>query len=237
VANYTHSYRAPALEELYNFGPHIGNLTFEIGNPNLKRESSDGLDLSLRHTSDRARVEANFFYYHINDFVFLAPTGEVEDGLIVADYLQNDSRFMGTEIGLDFNLHRYVWLNLGLDHVDAELTRSLGSIPSGTPLPRISPLRGRVGFEIDYKGLSLRPEAVMSKDQDELFLTETRTAGHTLFNLSASYSLPRQHFAHIFSVNAFNLSDRLYLNHLSFIKDRAPEIGRGVRFSYTLRFF
>ena len=26
---------APALEELYNFGPHLGNLAFEIGNPNL----------------------------------------------------------------------------------------------------------------------------------------------------------------------------------------------------------
>ncbi|MCB1018552.1 MAG: TonB-dependent receptor, partial [Acidobacteria bacterium] len=29
VANYAHSYRAPSLEELYNYGPHIGNLAFE----------------------------------------------------------------------------------------------------------------------------------------------------------------------------------------------------------------
>ena len=43
VANYTHSYRAPALEELYNNGPHGGNATFEIGDPKLKRESNDGL--------------------------------------------------------------------------------------------------------------------------------------------------------------------------------------------------
>jgi iron complex outermembrane receptor protein len=35
VANYTHAYRAPALEELYNNGPHPGNAVFEIGNPNL----------------------------------------------------------------------------------------------------------------------------------------------------------------------------------------------------------
>jgi len=34
-----------------------------------------------------------------------------------------------------------------------------------------------------------------------------------------------------------NLGDRLYRNHLSFIKDFAPEIGRGVRLTYTLRFF
>src|SRR5262249_1667860 len=39
AANYSHSYRAPSLEELYNFGPHAGNATFEIGDANLKRET------------------------------------------------------------------------------------------------------------------------------------------------------------------------------------------------------
>ena len=34
----------------------------------------------------------------------------------------------------------------------------------------------------------------------------------------------------------FNIGDQLYRNHSSFIKDLAPEIGRGVRFSYMLRF-
>lgn len=237
VANYTHSYRAPALEELYNFGPHIGNLTFEIGNPNLGRERSDGIDLSLRHSTNRVRAEANLFYYSIKDFVFLAPTGNIEDNLIEARYLQSNSRFVGTEMNFDAGLHRYVWLNLGLDTVDAQLTDSRAGVASGTPLPRIPPLRGRIGFDFQYKGLSVRPEAVMAKDQDELFPTETRTGGYTVFNVSASYSIPRQHFAHLFSLNAFNLGDRLYRNHLSFIKELAPEIGRGVRLSYTLRFF
>jgi hypothetical protein len=41
----------------------------------------------------------------------------------------------------------------------------------------------------------------------------------------------------IISFNVFNLGDRLYRNHLSFIKDFAPELGRGVRVTYTLRFF
>jgi iron complex outermembrane receptor protein len=237
VANYTHSYRAPALEELYNLGPHVGNLTFEIGNPDLDRERSDGIDLSLRHSTSRVRAEANVFFYSIKDFVFLAPTGKITDNLIEARYLQSNSRFVGTEVNFDAGLHRYLWLNLGLDTVDAQLTDSRAGLASGTPLPRIPPLRGRVGFDIQYKGLSLRPEAVMAKDQDELFPTETRTAGYTLFNVAASYSIPRQHFAHLFSVNAFNLGDRLYRNHLSFIKELAPEIGRGVRLSYTVRFF
>ena len=71
VANYSHSYRAPSLEELYNLGPHRGNLAFEIGNPDLERELSDGFDFGVRHSSKRVRFEANGFYYHIRDFIFL----------------------------------------------------------------------------------------------------------------------------------------------------------------------
>ena len=53
IVNYSNSYRAPALEELYNNGPHIGNVTFEIGNQDLERERANGIDFSLRHQSDR----------------------------------------------------------------------------------------------------------------------------------------------------------------------------------------
>jgi iron complex outermembrane recepter protein len=238
VANYTHSFRAPALEELYNFGPHVGNLTFEIGNPGLTPERNDGIDFSLRQQSKRVHAEANFFYYAIRDFVFLAPVDEdgdgsvdTEDGLTVARYLQTDSRYYGTELDLDLGVHENLWLNLGMDYVNAELKETK------TPLPRIPPLRAHVGFDARFGGLSVRPEAVFVSDQERLFPTETRTAGYSVFNVVASYTLPRQHYAHIFSVNAFNLGDRLYRNHLSFIKELAPEIGRGVRFTYTIRFF
>ncbi|MGH9753940.1 MAG: TonB-dependent receptor, partial [Blastocatellia bacterium] len=187
VANYTHSYRAPSLEELYNNGPHPGNVTFEIGNPDLERESSDGIDLSLRHSSGRVRAEANFFYYHINNFVFLAPTGEVEDGLPVANYAQSDSRFVGTEARLDIGLTRNLWLLSSLDYVNAELKET------ETPLPRIPPLRGRVGFEVFHGGFRFNPEVIMARDQDRLFPLETRTAGYATVNLTASYTIARQH--------------------------------------------
>ncbi|HEX8147243.1 MAG TPA: TonB-dependent receptor [Pyrinomonadaceae bacterium] len=231
VTNYTHSYRAPALEELYNNGPHVGNLTFEIGNPLLRRERNDGIDFSLRHDSKRVRGVANFYYYNIKDFVFLAPTGEIEDNLIEAAYDQADSRFTGTELNLEFAAHENLWINLGYDYVNAQLKET------GTPLPRIPPMRARVGLDWRYKAFNLRPEATFVKDQDRIFPTETRTAGYALFDLSASYTIARPHYAQVFSVNAFNLGDRLYRNHLSFIKDLAPEIGRGIRFSYTIRYF
>lgn len=231
VANYSHSYRAPSLEELFNNGPHPGNLAFEIGASDLKREVGDGLDFGLRHSSKRLRFEANGFYYHIRDFVFLAPTGNVEDGLIVAEYRQASARYTGTEASFDVAVHPNIWFNLGADYVNAQLTAD------STPLPRIPPLRVRAEFEVRYKGLLINPEIVMAKDQNRLFPTETRTAGYTVFGLSGSYLIARQHAAHIISFNAFNLGDRLYRNHLSFIKEFAPEMGRGLRVTYTFRFF
>jgi iron complex outermembrane receptor protein len=232
VANYTHSYRAPSLEELYNFGPHPGNAVFEIGDQNLKRERGDGIELSLRHSSTRLRAEVNFFSYHLRDFIFLAPTGEDDEGgLPIAEYRQGTSRYLGSEARFDIGLLPSLWLLTGLDYVNAELTEN------GQPLPRIPPLRARVGLEFLYGGFRLHPEAIISDAQERIFPLETRTPGYTTFNLTASYTIAQQHLAQVFSVNAFNLGDRLYRNHLSFIKEFAPEIGRGLRLTYTLRFF
>lgn len=231
VANYNHSYRAPAIEELYANGPHLGNLTFEIGSANLRRERGDGLDLSLRHTTNRVRAELNYFYYRMRDFVFLAPTGEREDGLPIAEYAQANSRYTGIDGRVQAGLHRNVWLNLGFDTVNAELTGL------GTPLPRIPPVRGRVGLDLRAGRWSLLPEVVMSNQQNRIYTTETETAGFAVFNLRGTYTLTTQHTIHLFGVNFFNTGNRLYRNHLSFIKDVAPEIGRGVSFSYSVRFF
>lgn len=77
----------------------------------------------------------------------------------------------------------------------------------------------------------------MANRQWQIFPTETPTAGYAVVNLLGSYTIAGPHVTHIFGVNVFNLNDKLYRNHLSFIKDFAPEIGRGVRFSYSLNFY
>ncbi len=231
VTNYTRSYRSPALEELYNYGPHIGNLAFEIGNPGLAGEAGDGMDISLRHSSRSVRAQGNFFYYRLRNFVYMALTGETLHGLRVVNFDQADSRFRGVETSLDVALHPNFWINAGMDAVNAKLTQS------NTPLPRIPPLRGRIGVDARFRGLSVKPELIMANAQDRIFPTETPTAGYSIVNLDLSYVIPKTHAAHVFSVTAFNLGNTLYRNHLSFIKDLAPEMGRGVRFNYTLRFF
>jgi iron complex outermembrane receptor protein len=232
VANYSHGYRAPAIEELYNHGPHDGTLAFEIGNTALKPEVSNGIDLSLRQQNSRIKAEANFYYYGFKNFVFLAPTDQIDEnsGFPIAYYLQGDSRFTGGEFSLDVAANKFLNVVSGVDYVNAQLK-------TGQPLPRISPLRTRFGLDIHKGNLSLRPEFVAVGRQDRIFTNETPTAGYGTANLTASYIISGKHSANIFSVNAYNLNNKLYYNHISFIKDISPEIGRGVRLSYTVRFF
>jgi iron complex outermembrane receptor protein len=231
VVNLTRSYRAPALEELYNFGPHAGNQLFEIGNPGLTHESALSFDASLKHRSERVRGEVNAFYYRISDFVFPALTGEEEGGLLVAEYLQGDSRFTGFDGRAELRLHEHAWLNVGAGFVDAELT------DTGEPLPRIPPFRATVALEIPWRGLTIEPELVAAAKQDQIFGAETETDGYTLFNIRASYLLPARHLTHQIAVRAYNLTNERYRRHTSFIKDLALETGRGVAVSYAVRFF
>ncbi|MGI9056847.1 MAG: TonB-dependent receptor [Pyrinomonadaceae bacterium] len=238
IVNYTNSYRAPALEELYNNGPHIGNVTFEIGNQNLERERANGVDFSLRHQSDRFKITGDVYFYRINNFVYFAyqdededGTIDIEDGLPVARYEQANATYFGAELSGEYNFNKFLTGIVSLDTVRAKLSEL------DINLPRIPPARARLGLDFHYNALSVRPEVILTARQDKTFPLETETAGYGLFNIAASYVLGNSHTAHIFSVNATNLTDKLYRNHLSFIKDLAPEPGRGIRFGYTFRFF
>ena len=44
--------RAPSAEELFSNGPHIATQSYEVGNPNLRREASWGAEASLRVNSE-----------------------------------------------------------------------------------------------------------------------------------------------------------------------------------------
>ena len=231
VANLTHSHRSPALEELYNFGPHVGNLAFEVGNPNLDAETTLGIDLSLRHQTRRVRGDFNVYFYDIDNFIFGDRTDEVADNLPVLHFIQGDSRFVGFDARGSVRLGGQAWATLGIGRVDATLTTT------NEPLPRIPPLRGTLSLDVPYGRFTLSPQVTFAARQGNVFRDETGTEGYSVVNLRASYVWPRQHTAHVLTFTGYNLTNALYRNHTSFIKDLAPEIGRGVRVGYSVRFF
>jgi iron complex outermembrane receptor protein len=231
VANVSRASRAPALEELYNFGPHIGNLAFEVGNPDLETENSLGFDVSLRGRGSRGRVELNAYTYDIGNFVFLDVTDIEADGLRLATYQQGDSRFTGIDASAHVELAPWLHVNAGLGYVRATLK------DTDEDLPRIPPFQGRLELEMPWKQLTISPEIVFTSDQNNVFRDESPTEGSTRFNLGATYIVGQQHLTHIFTVQGYNLTNEEYRLHTSFIKDLAPEIGRGVKATYSVKFF
>lgn len=239
VANFSSSYRSPALEELYNFGPHIGTVSFETGDQTLGRERSNGVEFSLRQDSKRVRFNGSIFYNSIDNFIYLAPQDadgngfiDVEDNLPVTRYLQDKSRFAGADASLEIDLNDHLGTYLIGDLVSAKLTGL------DVYLPRISPARLRMGLNFSYKGLSLRPEGVFvgKKGADAIFPLETTTAGYGIFNINGTYTFVANKTSHIITFGGQNLTDKLYRNHVNFIKDLLPEAGRGFKVSYMLRF-
>jgi iron complex outermembrane receptor protein len=239
IGSFSSSYRSPAMEELYNFGPHIGTVTFEQGSTLLERERSNGFELSFRQNAKRVRFNGSVFYNDINNFVFGSPVDEdndgnidVEDGLPVVAFTQGDARYIGADASMEVDINKYLGAFVTGDIVDAEL-KDLGFAP-----PRITPARARLGLDIKYKGLSLRPEALLVSSRDsKIFPLETSTAGYGLFNLNGSYAFAIDRTAHIITFGGQNLTDKLYRNHVNFLKDLVPARGRGFKVSYTVRLF
>ncbi len=229
VANLMQSQRVPALQELYNFGPHLGN--FEVGDPDLEAETTLGLDLSLRRQSGRVGTDLNFYVYDIENFIFGNHTTEVVNNLRVLDIVQDDSRFVGFDARGSVRLGGQTWASLGIGYVNATLTST------GEAVPRIPPLRATLSVDIPYGAFTVSPELMFAARQDRVFRDETATPGYAVLNLDASYIWPRQHMAHMLSFTGYNLTNALFRNHMSFIKDLAPEMGRGVKVGYSLRFF
>ena len=201
VVNLTTASRAPAIEELYNFGPHVGNLAFEVGNPDLEIERTIGVDVSLRRRAERVSGELNFFVYNIKDFVFTDFTGEIVDGLREAVFSQGDSRFIGGEASAEVELGGHAHLEVGVSTVHASLTAT------DEHLPRIPPVSGRVRLDLPWKGISFSPELVVAASQQDVFREETPTDGYALFNFGVSYFLVRGHATHGITLSGRNLTN------------------------------
>jgi iron complex outermembrane recepter protein len=228
--NLARAARNPSLEELYNLGPHAGNFAFEVGDPTLPTEVAYGADLSLRYRRARFSGEGTVFVNSIDRFIFPFQTGEVEDGLPVVNFISADSRLTGFEAHIDAGLTNSIWLVLGGDSVRGELR------DGGGALPRIPPHRLWAGLRFEHKAFHLEGEVKTVGEQTRVYGAETPTDGYTVVNFHGSYQVTTGHTVHTVTLRSDNIGDELYRNHLSYIKDLAPEMGRSFKLVYAVRF-
>ncbi|SDR88085.1 iron complex outermembrane recepter protein [Polaribacter sp. KT25b] len=217
--NLATGFRAPNLAELTSNGVHHGTNRFEEGNNNLSNEKNTQIDVSLEYKTEHFEFFANGFYNHLNDYIFLNPTGEIEDENPVYTYVQENAKLYGGEFGFHLHPHPIDWL-----HLESTFETVTGKQSSGDYLPLIPANTWKNTFRTEfniknwlqkgYTSLSLQS----TFNQNNVSVFETETPSYNLVNLGfgGDVVLGKTTFTTSISVN--NLFDKEYINHLSRLK-------------------
>jgi iron complex outermembrane receptor protein len=228
--------RAPSAEELLSNGPHIATQSFEVGDPNLKREASWGAEASFKFKSDGFNLSLTGYSNWFDNFIYSAATGAEEDELPVFQYFQRDARVWGFEAEASARLAQIGGFNIVGD-VIADMTRAkIKGAGLDRHVPRIPPLRVLGGLEAQGERVDARVEVEWTDDQTRVAQFETPTEGFTLVNASLSWRpLPdTKNLTLMLSAN--NIFDVEARRHASFTKDYVPLAGRDFRLTARASF-
>ncbi|HEX8226227.1 MAG TPA: TonB-dependent receptor [Allosphingosinicella sp.] len=231
--NGSHSQRAPSAEELFANGPHAGTQSFEIGNPDLGKERSWGLEGTLSAEGDGYSLSASVFRSWFDDYIFERRTGAFEDDLPVFQISQSDARYFGVELEGSVRLARRGGITFNADAV-ADYVRA--TIDGAGPAPRIPPFRLMAGLEAQGERVQGRVEVEWTAAQERLAQFETPTRGFTLVNASIQFKPLKNNDNTSITLAASNLFDVDARRHASFLKDVAPLAGRDIRLTARVNF-
>ena len=244
--------RNPALEELFYFGPHPGNFAFEIGNPDLEPEHAIGFDLSMRWRA-LPRVGGDHVFPERYSGLCLpqpAECGRLEDrlgaledrfagreldiaggrGFPIIENVAADSVLQGVEAHGDFGLTSNLFAEFGLDYVRGTLKGPTSRCPACRRSARSS------ACATSTTRSSLAGTSSWLRRRIASSPTETATDGYQLLKLFAAYSVQTGRVLHTITARLDNATNELYRNHLSLIKELAPEMGRNFKLLYNIRF-
>jgi iron complex outermembrane receptor protein len=256
AASLARAARPPALEELYFFGRHLGNFAFEIGNPDLQPERALGFDLALRARGTRFEGEVSLFRNDIANFIFRNPISneefeereeefddrfnvvhDEEDGadphggdLPYVEFVGRDATLWGIEAHGDVKFTEQWTAEFTFDMVRGALS------DTDEDLPRMPPYRGIVGLRYENAGFQAGAAVNIVASQDRVYGEELPTDGYATLRLYGSYSFTRGGVLNTITARLENAANELYRNHLNYLKDQLPEMGRNFRLVYTIGF-
>ena len=203
--NIARGFRAPTLAELSSNGAHEGTNRFELGNRNLKSETSLQADAGIEFNSEHITLGAGIFYNAVNNFIYygkvlnaagtdsLVTDPDTGDLLNVFSFDQQKANLYGVEFNMDLHPHPLDWLHFEntFSFTRAKFETAVDGSENVPTIPAaryISQLKGNflpkgksarnlyVSFESDY-----------TFRQDKAFTgynTETITPDYWLLNVS-----------------------------------------------------
>ena len=230
--------RAPTAEELYSGGPHHPTETYDIGDPNLKKETSKNIDISLQKTTEALRWKANVFQNKVKNFVYgsLSPVVQgIADGMeFDRTFTQADATLRGAEAELSYNYYDPGWFG----RIFADTTRgtldNLGNLP-------LQPTT-RKGLSFGYQDAQWRSSlSVLHADRHTRIAStsiseETPTSAYTRVDASINYVQRYGTTDVTWFLLARNLLNEEIRLSTSLLKDYVPQPGRNFIVGLRTRF-
>ena len=250
--------RLPSVIELFMNGPHLATGRLEVGNPNLKSETSNNFDVTFDYDNGDFYGYASFYINKVDNYITLMDEddehgdedhdedhGDDDHGddhgddhddhadLIHSFYVQENAEFIGYELefGRTVNLASGdLTYSFGRDQVNAEFA-------DGHNVPRINPARNVYSLSYKQNDTVFKINLKNVERQNDFGEGETATDSYRMLDTRVTKT---------FSVNdksrmkvtlfANNLLDDVARNHSSFVKGPVPLPGRNVGIKFNLTF-
>ncbi len=219
TANAARSFRAPSLEERFQF-IELGGAAY-VGDVDLAAEKGTFLDAGIRLRDDDFTLRANAFLRLMGDLVVDA---RVNDTLYRKSNV-GEARLYGAELTGEFRL-----ADGFIGYASAALVRGEDT-GAGTDLPQMPPLSGRAGLRLAMlPAVTVDLSADLTADQEHTAPGEIRTPGSMRVNLRLrSDQLRFGSVGFSLSGGVENLFDRAWRRHLSTLRGLiVSEPGRNI---------
>jgi iron complex outermembrane receptor protein len=238
LIRYSFTQRAPSVDELYSFGNHDATATFDVGNPNLNKESSNHFEIGWRKNKGLTQAKVNLYQDFVSNFVYTQYTGVTDQnsGYPVRQFLQANAVIKGVESELTYNINGDGFAGRIFGDY------SEGTLDQGGYLP-LQPAT-RIGSAIYYNqlgwkaNLSLIHALGQYKTAASTFYSEPSTAGYNKldFRLSKSQSVNQLLITYYLQANNL-LNDTIRLSTtVDTLRMNAPQPGRtfilGIKVDY-----
>lgn len=237
-------FRAPNIAELGANGKHEGTFRYEVGNSNLKQETSFQLDLGLEYHAEHITLGLNAYSNKINHYIYLSNLNSEtidytdEDGntetLPLYRFLQTDATLVGGEASVDFHVVKALHFENTFAYVKGT------NKATNSPLPFIpaASLNNEIRFEPNLKGLNdsfIKVGLTNVFKQDRIDAFETETDGYTLLDAGIGTTFKTKRGKLNVWITGQNLTNKLYYNHLSRYKPAGIyNPGRNVSFGISV---
>ncbi|MBB5186053.1 iron complex outermembrane receptor protein [Zhongshania antarctica] len=235
------SRRAPTAEERFsNIGNAAGSYVvhgatgaIELGDEQLDSEEAQNIDLSLRAEYEMVSAKIAVFSNQFNDFIYLENTGNEVDGVDVLAYRQQDATFQGLEYELDWSFYRSANQTYSLSLFG---DRIKGELDNGDSAPRLPP--GHDGVRLNWQAQNWQADlsVVYAQAQTKPGANELPTASYKRIDMTVSRAFDLADVQYTIMLKGRNLGDDDIRSASSFIRDYAPEAGRGIELALQMRF-